>query len=264
MPSPFPGIDPYIDEETWPDFHLSLISVIREMLVPAIRPRYVVNVEQHVFVQYEEHDDPRRRRPDLHILDTEPARSGGEERRGGAATAILAKPVPIELPEPEVVKQRYLTIRKLDSRRLVTVIEILSPTNKDASNRRAYLDKRSEILYGETGVHLVELDLLRGGLRLPSEKPLPPGDFYVIVCRAHHWRQADAYPWTLRDPMPVIPIPLANGDLDVPLDLQSAFTSVYDRAGYDYSLDYSAPIEPPLSKVDAEWAAEILRSKERT
>lgn len=257
MPSKFPGVDPFIEGQRWPNFHGSIIFTIRDMLVPSLRPRYVVDVEQYVYLALEEYDDPRLIRPDVFIADAEPSqpRSGG-----GTATAVLAEPATVRLPFQEVERHRYLTIRKRDTHKLITVIEVLSPANKQpgSDDYRTYLNKREDVLRG--GANLVELDLLRGGKRMPTADPLPPADYYALVCRTYEQPRADAYHWTLREPLPVIPIPLAQADPDVTLDLQMAFTTVYDHAGYDYSLDYGAGVDPSLSENDRAWVQEILRS----
>jgi hypothetical protein len=114
-----------------------------------------------------------------------------------------------------------------------------------------YLAKRANVLHSTA--NLVELDLLRGGERLPTVDPLQDGDFYAFVSRPRLRPELDVYAWTLRDPLPTLPIPLAPGDPDVPLDLQAAFTTTYDRAGYDYSLDYGAEVQPALSAEDTLW-----------
>jgi hypothetical protein len=88
-------------------------------------------------------------------------------------------------------------------------------------------------------------------------RPLPPGDYHALVSRAHH-RSAEVWSVSLREPLPVIPVPLAGKDPDVVLDLQAVFNTVYERAGYDYSLDYRQPPEPPLNEADATWAADLL------
>jgi hypothetical protein len=256
MPSPFPGVDPFIEPYRWPDFHHELIAVIREMLVPVVRPRYVVEVEQHVYLHLEERETTRRIRPDLFLSDTEKGQVFA--RSGGGGMAVLADPMEITLPIMEEERRLYIALRDAEERRLVTVIEVLSPANKvaEGQDQRAYLNKRHEVVRG--GANLVEIDLLRGGERMPADSPLPAGDFLVVVCRSAAWPRAEAYGWTLRERIPTVPVPLAEGDPDVPLDLQSAFTLVYDRAGYDYSLDYTRPPEPPLSGGDAAWVKEIL------
>src|SRR5207248_7822478 len=111
--------------------------------------------------------------------------------------------------------------------------------------------------------HLVELDLLRGGERVPMSTPLPPGDYYALVGRAHRRPTVEVYAWSLRQPLPTIPIPLKRGDPDVPLDLQMVFTTVYDRARYDLTLDYSAALSPRLNKSDAAWAKRLRSGKRR-
>ena len=137
------------------------------------------------------------------------------------------------------------------------MIELLSPTNKTPGDGWSeYLVKRSNIF--ATFAHLVEIDLLRCGQRLPTREPLTAADFYAFVCRRQRLSQVEVYGWTLRDRLPVIPIPLAGDDPDVPLDLQAAFTTTYDRAGYDYALDYHSPVEPPLEASLAEWVRSVV------
>jgi hypothetical protein len=104
----------------------------------------------------------------------------------------------------------------------------------------------------------VEIDLLRGGQRLPTREPLAPADFYAFLCRTERLPQVEVYAWTLRDRLPVVPVPLSGDDPDVPLDLQAAFTTTYDRAGYDYALDYRRPVEPSLDAFAAEWVRSLL------
>jgi hypothetical protein len=154
----------------------------------------------------------------------------------------------------------YLLIRLRETMEVVTVLETLSPANKraDGDGRREYLDKREEVL--QSRAHLVELDLLRGGVRLPTTTPLPEGDYYAIVSRRQRRPKAAVYAWTVRDRLPTIPVPLKAGDPDVPLDLQAAFNTVYDRARYDLSLDYEDRLEPPLSAANAEWSRRLIES----
>jgi hypothetical protein len=122
-------------------------------------------------------------------------------------------------------REAFLTIRERESMKVVTVIEFLSPANKrrGSDGRREYLQKREQVLSSDT--HLVELDLLRGGQRLPTVDPLPETDFSVFVCRAQRRYQAEVYAWGLRQPLPRIPIPLAGNDPDVEVDLQAVFTA---------------------------------------
>ena len=167
---------------------------------------------------------------------------------------------PVEglIPMPEEIHEVYLTLRRKDLRTIVTVIELLSPTNKrpGANGFDQYLEKRLHVLASFS--NLVELDLLRGGRRPPWVGQLPPGDFLATVARLPRRPRAEAYVWSLEQRFPIIPIPLADADPDVLLDLQEVFNLVYDRAGYDYSLDYHAPLDPPLDQARAAWVQRVL------
>ncbi len=259
MPSPFPGMDPFIESQRWRGFHDRFISEISAALVPRVRPKYVVDIEERVYFEHLTAEDPPKVIiPDVTVVEQEE----GEPVTGGTATAVATKatikPISIPLPMPEKVREVYLTVRERETGEVVTVIEVLSPNNKkrNSDGWREYLSKRESVLL--SSVHLVELDLLRGGDRMPTKKPLPEADYYALVCRANLRPIAEAYAWTLRHPLPTIPIPLLSEDPDLPLDLQAVFNAVYDRAGYDYVLDYDRPVEPPLSDEDAQWAQQWL------
>jgi hypothetical protein len=174
------------------------------------------------------------------------------------AAAALVEPVVLTVPVPVEHREAFLSIRLRETREVIAVIGLLSPANKrpGSDGRREYLGKRDEVL--ETKPHLVELDLLRGGERLPTVEPLPAGDYFAFICRGNRRPRVEVYAWGLRGPLPTIPVPLVNPDPDATLDLQAIFTSVYDRAGYDYSLDYRAPLDPPLREADNAWASKLL------
>lgn len=259
MPSPFPGIDPFIESQGWGDFHHEFISGLREQLIARLRPRYVVKVELRIYLENAPEAELRWMQPDVAVL--EPA---GWPRDFGAIAvqeAALAAPVILPVPIPQEVREAYLIIRPRESSEIVTTIEVLSPSNKrpGSDGRREYLDKRETVL--RSAVHLVELDLLRNGERLPTLRPAPPADFYAFVCRGNRRPLAEVYPWTLPQRLPAIPVPLLAPDPDVPLDLQAVFATVYDRAGYDYALDYRRAVEPPLSAEAQVWVDEILTSR---
>ena len=255
MPSPFPGMDPYLEGGSWPDFHMLLISEMRTLLSGRIRPKYIVEAERRVYLETDPSDPERFIRPDV-AIEMEPYGPSGRAVQTDAVS--LAEPVTLTLPMPAEHREAYLTIRLAKPRKVVTVIEVLSPTNKNlrTTGREVYLAKRDGVL--ECKTHLVELDLLRGGERLPTVQPLPAADYYAFVSRGNRRPQVDVYPWSLRQPMPAIPIPLEPEDPDVVLDLQAVFNAVYDRAGYDYSLDYEGQVEPPLADADAQWAKGLL------
>lgn len=255
MPSPFPGMDPFLELQEWDDFHYSLYAAIRDALSPRLAPRYVVRAERRIYVEAPGEADPLFRRPDVSVLWT------GETAGAAVAveTATELEPLECELPVPEERRETYLLIRLLETMEVVTVLETLSPANKrpGGDGRREYLRKRDEVL--QSGSHLVELDLLRGGARLPMRGPLPAADYYAIVSRSPRRPKALVYRWTIRDPLPAILIPLKQGDPDVSLDLQAAFASVYDVARYDLTVNYRVELQPPLCDRDAEWIRGLLK-----
>ncbi len=167
-------------------------------------------------------------------------------------------PVECVLPMPEERREAYLVIRSRESHEVVTILEILSPANKrpHSDGHREYLAKRESVLQSQT--HLIELDLLRGGQRLPTVGPLPEGDYFAVVSRAQRRPRAEVYAWPLRHTLPSIPVPLTSGDDDVSLDLQAIFSTVFDRARYDLSINYEAALTPALAEADAKWARERI------
>lgn len=159
--------------------------------------------------------------------------------------------------EPEFERQAHLEIRVRASRAVVTVLELLSPTNK-GRHRDQYLLKRDKILV--SSVHLVEIDLLRGGEPMPAPDR-PPCDYSVVVSRAERRPEADFWPIGLRDPLPVIPIPLRGPDRDATLDLQALLNRVYDAGRYARDV-YGGRPQPPLRPADEAWAARLLEGVE--
>lgn len=208
MPSPFPGMDPYVESQRWSDFHTRFVTQLSDVLVPRVRPRYIVEVEQYVYVARSTDDPEHVIEPDLGIVDrSTTVRIGSGGRR---ATATLVRPKIRTLPMPKRRRQKFLTIRNRAGLDVVTVIEVLSPWNKAAGDGRAeYLTKRANVLASFS--HLVEIDLLRGGERLPTVEPLPRGDYFGFVVRRPQRPKVEVYVWKLRDAMPPIPVPLAEG-----------------------------------------------------
>jgi hypothetical protein len=186
-------------------------------------------------------------------------KTGWLETTDGTVTTE-AEPALLTLPAIDPVEEIYLVIRSREKDDVVTVIELLSPTNKlSRDGRTEYLNKRNAVLHSEA--NLVEIDLLRGGKRLPTVEPLPAGDYFAFVTRVERRPKVEVYSWPLERRLPKIPIPLAEGDPDVMLDLQAVFDTTYDRAGYDYALKYSKPVEPPLSEPQTVWVTEMLAKR---
>ena len=260
MPSPFPGMDPYLESPAiWPDVHLNLIAGIQATLNPHLRPRYVARAELRVYIS--DDDDPGREAlvPDVRVEKT-PRRKGAKRPKGGPALAI-AEPLIVPTLMDEEIKEAYLKITHVESDTLVTIIEVLSPTNKirGSRGRASFMEKKSEILNSE--VHWVEIDLLRAGDPSVTRPPLVPSDYRVLVSRAGQRTRAVYWPISVRQALPVVGIPLRGKDPDVPLDLGSVFKTVYDRAAYDASVDYRQDPQPPLDEEDTTWARELLRQQ---
>jgi len=202
MPSPFPGMDPFIEEQRWRDFHSTFIPNIKVALTALVRPRYVVDIEENVYLAREDGDLLRIIAPDLAVKQSD----GWLETEGGAV-AIESEPALLTLPAIDPVEEIYLTIRSREDDDVVTVIELLSPTNKlSRDGRTEYLNKRNTVLHSEAS--LVEIDLLRGGKRLPTVEQLPRGDYYAFVTRVDRRPTVEVYSWPLERRLPKIPIHL--------------------------------------------------------
>jgi len=260
MPSPFPGMDPYLeDPELWPDVHHGLISQIQSALNPQLRPNYVARVESRIYLSRD--DDPGRRLmiPDVRVEVRPKPRTGKALR----ATSVLEVAEPLEYPLllDETIEDAYLTIKHRESNTLVAVIEVLSPTNKVSGScgRESFVEKKLQVL--ASTVHFLELDLLRGGERLPTSPFVAESDYRVTVFRRGERKQARYWPIQLRQKLPMIGVPLRGKDPDVPLDLGAVLQTAYDVAEWDASIDYASAPNPPLNSADARWANALLRAK---
>jgi hypothetical protein len=149
-------------------------------------------------------------------------------------------------------------IRDAANRQLVTAIEVLSLTNKRGEGREEYLVKRRRILLSTA--HLIEIDFLRQGQRVPMREPLPAAPYFVFLSRAEHRPMTDVFPIASGDPLPVVPVPLLGDDPDVPLNLHAALGNIYDLLGYDLAIDYSQPPETPMPKEQEAWLDAVLRT----
>src|SRR4051794_10555485 len=259
MPSPFPGMDPFLEGSLWGSVHHQLIAEIARQLVPLLRPRYIAlsqerfvtlmpEAEEGVSIMAVQGRGPVY--PDVSVTQTA---TGGS---GGAAGAAVAAPIEMETLMPEKVLQVSLEIRDQASRELVTAIEVLSPTNKRSNGRDEYLDKRAKYLLSRA--HLVEIDLLRAGQRLPMVGQLPSAPYFAFVSRAWKRPICEVWPISLGEYLPRIEIPLAGRDEHVSLDLQRAFSNVYDQCGLELVVDYARPPEVQLDEQQSSWARKVL------
>jgi len=258
MPSPFPGMNPYLEQPTvWQDFHQRLVTHISENLSGQVRPLYYVKIEESVFI-HEPSGDERRKvlgRPDVALFETPGMGGGGVALADAAATEIPA--LIARLPDHDIEKHSYVEIRDRQSHDLVTMIEVLSPSNKHyGPDRELYMSERALLLHSHVSV--VEIDLLRGGPRLPLTG-VPPCDYCLMVSRPALRPEVQAWAVSLRDRLPKIPIPLSGSVPDATLNLQELLHEVYAAAGYEDYL-YGSPPEPPLSEEAATWARTLITS----
>jgi len=256
MPPPFPGMNPYLEREVvWHDFHERFLILGAGIIGAQVRPDYVVRVDDHVFID-ESPDEPRRAlgRADLGIARAVPAIEHEPD------VAVLEAPTRIRVPPTDFTREIFLEVIDRRSREVVTVIELLSPSNKRKSgvNRAQYLAKRAALLASRT--HLVEIDLLRGGEPMPGEDR-PDCCYSVLVSRAEERPDAGFWPLAMADRLPIIPIPLRSPHPDARLDLQELLHRVYDEAGYEYDI-YDGPPAPPLTEAQTAWAAPFLTAGE--
>ncbi len=252
MPSPFPGMDPYLEGDDWTSFHTHFATEIARQLTPRLRPKYVALPEKRFDVVDQSGIAIESIYPDVGVTDV------ASSSLDTIGQAVALAPCVLQTVMDERAPHTWIEIRDVVGRRLVTTIEILSPSNKRGAGREEYLDKRRNLLRGSA--HLIEIDLLRRGRRLPMKDPLPPGSYYVFVSRADQRPMLEVWPIALDHPLPSIPVPLLPGDGDVTLDLQAAFQNVYDLCGFDLVLDYTAAPAVPLQQAQAVWVAERLRA----
>ena len=272
MPSPFPGMDPYLENPDWfPGLHDSLIVFMKGTLQRSLPASYYAESGQRVWLEYTR----RHIEPDVEVVRS--ARAPRKRRRGGGLA--LAEPreggplvVTVETVEHGPFKESFLEIRRRRGKevQIVTSIEVLSPSNKKTGNpgRAKFLVKQRETLGSET--HLVEIDLLRGGmhsLAVPRDlvkAQAGPFDYLVSIHRFDRPKDFLVYPIALPDRLPEIAVPLLPGDPDVPLDLQTVFDRSYDFGPYQREIEYSKdPVVPRLRPEQAEWAAAVLKSRRR-
>lgn len=252
MPTPFPGMDPYLERPgLWPDVHNGLIAAVRDYLAPLLRPRYFVSIEERTYTVAPD-DLIFAGRADVAVVEREPHPPEGD------LTADADGGVMVEVPLLDEVRETFLEVRSTANERIVTVLEILSPANKRAgAGREQYAEKRLGIF--ATRTHLVEIDLLRAGDPMPMRGWGGQSDYRILVSRGDRRPSARLLPFGVRQAIPAFALPLLRGDDEPKVELGGLLHALYDRAGYDLRLDYRADAEPPLDGGDAAWADELLR-----
>jgi hypothetical protein len=224
MPSPLPGMDPYLESETlWPTFQHQFVLTLSDMLTPGLAARYHAQVGQRSY-------------------------SLAGNQNGS--------------PEPRECQEEYLEIQTKEDNRLVTLLEIASPSNKtSASGREAYLKTRR--LARSAKANVIEIDLVIQGQPLLeySRQGLPQWDYAATVTRAAKPEQHEIYTTTLQKRLPRCRLPLAASDRDLVLDLQAAFQRCYDEGGFAAKIDYKVDPTVLLSQENRQWLDDLLKAQ---
>jgi hypothetical protein len=255
MPSPFPGMDSYLEGSEWVSVHAELSSEIARQLAPKLRPKYIVRTIRRFIT--ETPDDIAIATGDIYP-DVMVSKIAEQSERYENVVTLAPAPIQIATVIPTRVPQVSIEIRDVAQRELVTAIEVLSPTNKRGDGYGEYLDKRRRLLYSTA--HLIEIDLLRKGRRVPTQAPLPTAPYFIFLSHAERRPIMDVWAIQFYMALPTIPIPLLPGDLDSALDLQLALTTIYDALSYDLSVDYTQPPEIPLEGEAALWARQCVQA----
>ncbi len=260
MTGPFPGMDPYLEAQgLWESFHAGLVTNCAQALNQRLPEGYVAQIETRVALVSLEIPGERRI-PDVLVGREADAPRFHSASSGEAVGVATIEPIIVPLARGEVeVRERWIEISALPELELVTVVEILSPSNKSGSGRSEYLDKRDTLI--DLPVNLVEIDLLLGGRPMPMGKTLPAGHYRAIVARAVNRPDAQVYAWTIRHALPPIPIPLRAPDADVLLDLDQAFDLTYRLGRFDRIVRHGSPLPGnlPLIPADRAWAEGLER-----
>lgn len=257
MPSPFPGMDPYLEHpDRWSTVHNRLIVAIADVLTPQLLPKYQVDIEKRIY-EVTGTNSLLVGRADVSVQQAR--NSTARTTIGSTAALPTTNPIKVTVPMLEEVREAYLEVKEVATQTVVTAIEILSPTNKKGQGREKYEQKRQQVFASRT--HLVEIDLLREGEPLPMLGAIAESDYRVLVSRATIRPLADLYPFNLREPIPIFPIPLLEGDAEPVLDLKKLLDRVYDNSGYGYFIDYKSDPVPALSEDEARWMDVLLREK---
>lgn len=262
--SPFPGMDPYLESpEIWHTLHTRLITNLADQLTAKLAPTYIADFETDIVIDFIDtgsnggtNGGSKASRPVLSpdVAVRKPASTVADLAATGA---MVVAPLQLRIPMP--VERRLSRVKIIHRERelLVAVIELLSPVNKRAGEKRGkYLEKRAKYL--ESSVHFIEIDLLRRWKRMPLAGKLPACDYLIVVSDANKRPDVDAWPLSVRNPLPLIPVPLLHPDPPVMADLGEALRLAYARARYDLQINYNQPPKPALSSEDAKWAAELI------
>ena len=257
MNSPFPGMNPYLENPVfWSEVHHRLITAIADTIEENIPPQYRVAIEQRTYLS-DDSDSVLVGIPDVSIFSQQKSQ---QQYSSTTTQAETSEGITVIIPLPEHVTENYLEIREISTGFVVTSIEVLSPKNKrPGEGRKAYELKRKQVLASLS--HLVEIDLLRIGQAMSILGETPVVNYQIIVSRSETRPQAKLYGFSVRETIPVFPLPLQSEDTEPIVDLQSLLHGIYNRARYYLAIDYNKEPVPPLKPKDAVWSDTLLREQ---
>jgi Protein of unknown function (DUF4058) len=262
MSSPFPGMNPYLEHpDLWSEVHNRLIVAIADEITSHLSQKYRVAIEKRTY-KFDSEDSLLIGIPDVAIFKAK------KTDLSTGKTAVMTLPetenksVTVTLPLPLEIKEGYLEIREVSTGKVITVIEVISPTNKRTKEgRKAYLRKREELLRSD--VNLIEIDLIRTGEKMPVVTNIPDTDYRILIVRFHRLPSAQLFAFTVRESIPNFPIPLEQGEEEIILNLQNLLLGIYERARFDLTLDYNENPVPDLLVKDREWMELLLKEQGR-
>ena len=266
--NPFPGMNPYLEDPLiWPGFHNQLIARMAFELGPQVPANYRVDIQERTEVVTigGSASEPTFRIPDARVTATSdlPDRlelAPAYTNTATTATAPLENGVAVRVAMLEEARVTYLYVQRMPDWKVVTIVEVLSPTNKiPGEGRTNYLHKRDEVF--ASGVSLVEIDLLRGGQPMPLQTVLPPSHYRILVSRG--WERPDAvlYPFNVQQAIPKFTLPLSPDDDEPEVNIGPIVNALHHNARYAQVVRYAdRPPGPALATEFQEWVDERVAS----
>lgn len=259
MPSPFPGFDPFLEIPAyWPDFHSTFINYWREAIADLLPENYEASLDERVCLIEHESDARKLVSPDITVTSVYEQRTPTASASAAVLETTTLEPVNIPLTILDGPSETYIQILYRPDQSVVTTLELLSPANMNLPGRTDYLIKRNAILLQP--VHLVELDLLRRGHRVPFDKPIPQADYFYFVSRFEQRPNCQVYHWNMPQPLPTLPIPLRDPDIRV--SLAGVFNTAFERGRFYRRINYQQALPGTLSDAEAQWVKQHIQPSE--
>jgi hypothetical protein len=263
-------MDSYLETRgLWEGFHNHLVETIYQSIAAVLPRGYTIDTATRTYVVLmgTEGKEESLAKPDV-VLTEPTAGKKSRKKKGGAAVLEAdadSESVPMQAFIAEKFEETFVEIyAEHEERVLVTCIEVLSPANKrpDTEGWSQYERKRQAMLLGRA--NFIEIDLLRGGTRMPMLTPWPDSPYTLLVSRATSAPRCRVWPASFSRRLPVIPVPLTTRDPDLSLDLQPLIDGIYSLGRYDERIDYNQPLSPAFSEADAAQVQAFLKDRPRS